>query len=137
MSDNSDNEAVKCRWLCWTSRVLLIAASLSRLVYAFYYTLMFPGLGDLELAYFAITNICFTVAVIIVTIIAWFAPRVGGIFALVCILLQIAYLIDQIINRPHDFYDLGIIPQTIFLAAGGILSIIWGSWRKKNKERQI
>jgi hypothetical protein len=113
-NNTQEHIPLKYSFVCWTSRIILLGAA----IYVFYLS---GNLAISALPLFALLLACFF-------------PMAGGIFALVSIppiffILMIGLVLGNVSRDPLPY--VGIV--VLALASGGILSIVYGS--KSRSER--
>jgi len=141
---NKTVASVKSKWVCWVSRTLLLAAGLIPLVdYFRFYLVDVPNIlpKGTTIPWGSYTLI-FLGLLLANSLVTWRLPIVGGILAGVAVLLWVVwewayYLMASPAKWDWYYYFQNfLLLEWSLLFVGGVLSIIWGIFKRKRARQK-
>jgi hypothetical protein len=118
----------------WLPRAFLVAACLSRVFYISYFFLIIKQVGPLYWDWWQwVFIIPIFIPMVIVSVIAWLKPIGGGIASIIWIPIAWFYIAVLSFGTQSEIPEQALVLESVFLAVGGILSIVWGIWRRKKR----
>jgi hypothetical protein len=136
MANKSDKRSVRHSWFRWLPRILFIIVALMPFIYEIIHHIVLPG----YLFWNWVGEIFYSIPFIIVAIVAWVAPIIAGVLALIAVPLGFFYIVFMsawMHQSPNWVFQLFFLFACLFLVTGGILSIIWGVQRRRWRHSQV
>jgi hypothetical protein len=135
MNDKLEPKKTGGNWFRWLPRFLLIVVAIVPVCYYDFYQYMI--VEKLEFKYYPPDEIILSSLLLVIAIIAWFLPIIGGLLAVIAApieLLWAALLVSAM--GTSDGFPSPILIECVLLFLGGILSIIWGAMKRKRSKRE-
>jgi hypothetical protein len=132
--DQPNLEIHKYSWLKWMQRIFLILAVIMPSIYTLIYFLFIERVDPSPLSEWDVLK--WTIVIFPFALLTWFKPIPGGILILIGTHLAVfGYLVAS------SFGDIGapgyfLFPQYLILVFVGIVSLEWGSLRRRDRKKR-